>query len=341
MVLLGWGPKKPGVDEETFYQETITDTYAGPDNALYQRVIDTHSSTNEGGPFSTLTRRETIVNDTFRCDNLITQRTTTVIDYDVVIEMYAIWGKAAKLAGQTYQVPEDGTNAGQTYWDSTTKDITTIITETWQETKRNKWIYTKSISTEEWVYVKAGGTHAIHAPDENGKTKTYAPSFKWVKRFVFDQETGDQAGPAPEFKPSPWDFESQERESESVRAPGLLGTRVRRVALPYPTGATRDIGSFNPCGLASDLAADCDDHLDAWAALWDKLINNQSRSRQFLVPYTDTIRTHYRPFQVFTAEHLGSDGLVKTARYFINGFSLQLSGDECLCLIDAVWLADV
>lgn len=320
MTILGWGPKKPGVDVETFYQEIVTDTYTGPDNALTQRVVETYSSTNELGPFTTLTRRETITNDTFRCDNLITQRTTTIIDYDIPFEMNAIRGENISNPGEEYK-----DEAGEPVWGSTTKDVETVITETWHEVKRNKWIYTKAASTDNWYYVYGG----------------FSLGFNWRNRPDFNMETGDQAGPAPEFEPSPWDFESQERESETVRAPGLLGTRVRRVALPYPTGATRDIGGFDPCGLASDIAADCDDHLAAWAALWDKLINNQSRSRQFLVPYTDTIRTHYRPFQIFTAEHIGSDGQTKTARYMINGFSLQLSGDECLCLIDAVWLADV
>lgn len=315
MTLLTWGPKRPKTEEELFYQDRETCFYDGPGGALKWKWIFTYSSPYEIGPFIRLVRSELMTNEVFRCDRLIVRRRRTIIDYDIPFEMYAI----SPSTGEQYISP-----TGEPVWGTTTKDVETDITEQWEEVKRGKWIHTTSAKTDHWYFYKPG-----------------LLAFQWLNRPDYNQETDDQPAPQPEYRPSPWDFESQERQSELVRSPGRLGTRTRRVMLPYPTGATRRGTVFDPCAPAADIAADCEVHLSNWATLWDKLLNNQSRSRRFIVPYSDKIRQNYRPFQVFTAEHMASDGAIVTAKYMVNGFSLSLSPTECLCLIDGIWLEDI
>lgn len=324
----------------------------GGKHRLISRETKTYENEDpENNPW-TLIKKELISQIVYRCDDLLRSRTIETWEYDKEINATGIY-KGGSKKGQPVPIIKRMTNTvppfsrndlvngkeceGEYYTDTTKKDFYTKIQEEWEEKRRNLWQHTIKVKKDIWELVRIGGlTHS-----GNPLVPSYRNHFfAWENRVEVETTKDEEEAPSAEFRPSNWDFESQERESEIIRSPGRLGTRVRRILLPYPTGATRDNTFFDPCGLASDIAASCDAHLDAWASLWDILINHQARSRQFVVPYTDTLRECYHPFQVFTAEHLSSNGVRARARYFINGFSLQLTQKECLCLLEGVWLAD-
>ncbi|MDZ7319980.1 MAG: hypothetical protein ONB11_12540 [candidate division KSB1 bacterium] len=298
-----------------------------------------------------LAKKELISGIIYRCDDIVVRRKTEIWEYDKEITATALRKPGGEplvfVKRQTKTEPPFSRNdlksgeevEGEHYTETAQRDFYTKIEETWEEKKRDRWEHITKTAADVWELVAIGG--AIYF-----SFNPLIPNYKdwtvgWRKRVEENATKDDQAGPAPEFRPSYWDFESQERQSELVRAPGRLGTRVKRIVLPFPTGATRTGTIFDPCSPAADIAADCEVHLLNWATLWDKLLNNQSKSRQFIVPYSDKIRQNYRPFQVFTAQHMASDGTIVTAKYMINGFSLSLSPTECLCLIDGIWLEDI